>query len=614
MTIADDDLIDTTITGGPVGPTNDSTPTFTFTADPAEGATFECAVDAAPFAACATPFTPAAQPDGEHTLRVRAVTPGGDRDTTPATRAFTVDTVAPTTGIILTPQGPDAQTVTAGVFTGTVRATVELRDPPPGVANGVTRCVLDPPLPPATYDDLPVGQCPDPTTAALGSHVLYAASLDQALNVGPVATAAFTILAAPDTTIVSGPGATTWQRDPPFSFAATIPGSSFQCSVDGAAYTPCTANWRPSPLAQGSRSVRVRAISPAGAPDPTPASRAFTVARAETHDDACRVSPFAAPAGSSRLGCGWGSGCANRVACGAPLPTCPVTAVCTLTMRADFKTPLDRFLLTNLGQVVERFGTWKVQAWVGYARPERCTLALLNGETSTCAVTAERTFLGRGVPVRATYCAAAATNSNGAPFSLGPGDAGPDDQRSLSCDARVRITAASALEATAAGTHLELYAPAPGTIGVIGDISPTTRGAVIARRVEGVQAAAQERQAGRAGGVHPQADQGGQASPQAPARAQGPAGHDLQAGVGQDGQAHPHGDAEHAGQRAQAGAGPAEGLLPQAPQDAAAQGVPPRALTLRRRTPPARGADRRARGRSRPRSPAPPCRSAARGG
>jgi hypothetical protein len=41
----------TRITAGPAGPTNNSTPSFEFAADPAEGATFECRLDAADFAA-----------------------------------------------------------------------------------------------------------------------------------------------------------------------------------------------------------------------------------------------------------------------------------------------------------------------------------------------------------------------------------------------------------------------------------------------------------------------------------------------------------------------------------------------------------------------------------
>jgi hypothetical protein len=82
------------IDSGPDGPTNDSTPTFTFSAD--EPVTFACKVDADPFGACSGPgdsHTPAPLADGEHTFSVR----GTDQVNLTATdsRTFTVDTSPP---------------------------------------------------------------------------------------------------------------------------------------------------------------------------------------------------------------------------------------------------------------------------------------------------------------------------------------------------------------------------------------------------------------------------------------------------------------------------------------------------------------------------------------
>ena len=62
---------DTTITAGPSGPTDDSSPTFEFGASEA-GSTFECSVDGGAFAACASPFTVPTLPAGPHTFAVRA--------------------------------------------------------------------------------------------------------------------------------------------------------------------------------------------------------------------------------------------------------------------------------------------------------------------------------------------------------------------------------------------------------------------------------------------------------------------------------------------------------------------------------------------------------------
>ena len=89
--------LDTTITGGPPNPTNDNTPTFTFTGVAAAG--FQCRVDAAAFAGCTSPHTTAALADGTHTFQVRALAPSGAPDPTPASQTFVVDTTRPDTNI-----------------------------------------------------------------------------------------------------------------------------------------------------------------------------------------------------------------------------------------------------------------------------------------------------------------------------------------------------------------------------------------------------------------------------------------------------------------------------------------------------------------------------------
>jgi hypothetical protein len=92
---------ETAITSGPSGPTGDATPTFEFSSEP--GATFECQVDAGVFASCSSPFTTSTLADGPHTFAVRASDVATNVDASPATRAFTVDTVAPETTITRKP-------------------------------------------------------------------------------------------------------------------------------------------------------------------------------------------------------------------------------------------------------------------------------------------------------------------------------------------------------------------------------------------------------------------------------------------------------------------------------------------------------------------------------
>lgn len=89
---------DTSITANPPNPSNDSTPTFSFTGTttpPRVIAGFECRVDADAFAACTSPHTTASLSDGMHTFQVRAVDNLGTRDPTPASHIWTVDTAAP---------------------------------------------------------------------------------------------------------------------------------------------------------------------------------------------------------------------------------------------------------------------------------------------------------------------------------------------------------------------------------------------------------------------------------------------------------------------------------------------------------------------------------------
>jgi hypothetical protein len=73
---------DTVISKGPKPKTRKKKATFEFTSS--ETATFECSVDDAAFAICASPFT-VTLGKGKHSFSVRAVDTGGNADQTPAT-------------------------------------------------------------------------------------------------------------------------------------------------------------------------------------------------------------------------------------------------------------------------------------------------------------------------------------------------------------------------------------------------------------------------------------------------------------------------------------------------------------------------------------------------
>lgn len=89
-----------TITSGPAdgSRTNDSTPTFSFSATE-PGSTFQCKLDEGSFNACTSPKTLAVLSDGSHTFSVEASDPTGNTDASPASRNFTVDTTGPNSKI-----------------------------------------------------------------------------------------------------------------------------------------------------------------------------------------------------------------------------------------------------------------------------------------------------------------------------------------------------------------------------------------------------------------------------------------------------------------------------------------------------------------------------------
>ena len=81
---------------------------------------------------------------------------------------------------------------------------------------------------------------------------------------------------APETTITSAPPAAARSTSATFEFSADVP-STFQCSLDGAAFSTCTSPQAYNGLAEGAHRFDVRAIDAKGNPDPTPARHTWTV-------------------------------------------------------------------------------------------------------------------------------------------------------------------------------------------------------------------------------------------------------------------------------------------------------------------------------------------------
>jgi hypothetical protein len=259
---------DTVIESAPPAYTHDPTPAFVFTAGDGVS-TYECALDDAAFAACAGPdgtYTTPSLADGAHTLAVRATAPAGNADADPAQVAFAVDTVAPDSTVVSGPRGLTRSTEPTFAFTSTeVGTTFECQ-----------------------VDSAGFGPCSGPghqhTAPALsdGTHAFTVRATDRAGNVDlDAAQVVFVVdTAAPDTTIVSGPIGDTQSTRPTFAFNSTETGSTYECSLDGAADGACSgpgATHTTPPLAVGAHTFVVRATDGAGNEDPIPAFRSFTV-------------------------------------------------------------------------------------------------------------------------------------------------------------------------------------------------------------------------------------------------------------------------------------------------------------------------------------------------
>ena len=103
----------------------------------------------------------------------------------------------------------------------------------------------------------------------------------------------------PDTTITEGPTGLTAESRPRFAFSSDS-AAVFQCSLDGAAFGPCTSPMTTERLEDGTHQLSVRAADRyVGTLDPTPATREFVI-------DSTAPAPvrfrFSRPASPSRHG------------------------------------------------------------------------------------------------------------------------------------------------------------------------------------------------------------------------------------------------------------------------------------------------------------------------
>jgi hypothetical protein len=233
------------VDSGPADPTNATSATFGFSANE-PGSTFECRLDGGGYSACTSPKTYTSLAGGAHSFDVRATDPVGNTGS-PATASWTVDLAAPDTAVTSGPGNPS----------GTTSATFTFSASEPGSTfqcqvdgGGFAACTS-----PKTYTGL-----------GAGSHTFQVRAIDPAGNTDPSpASDTWTIdLGPPTATIDSGPPDPTNSTGATFTFGSSEPGSTFECQLDGGAYTACTTPKTYTGLAAGSHTFRVRAIDAVG--------------------------------------------------------------------------------------------------------------------------------------------------------------------------------------------------------------------------------------------------------------------------------------------------------------------------------------------------------------
>ena len=358
-----------------------------------------------------------------------------------------------------------------------------------------TRCVLDAPSPPASFDAMAPGCIASDgvTIGDAGTHVVYAASRDALGGVEDPVSRSFRIAGAPDTTITAGPEGTSFDLAPQLAFTSTIAGSTFECRLDGAAYAACGSPFRSPTLRTGRHTFEVRAISPDGVTDPVPAGRLFTIAAPVSKQLHCEVQPvyfraftfdFSHP---DRIACelrsaevgtngcvpkypcsGWTtSPCPAGNLCTYPNQLCPTGARCTLSARVSW---YDADRSVNWGAVVNvalgpqcPFGSGGASGagsttctWAPH--PKAATQCTTGFGGDRCFASASIVALGDGSPLWAGCTMQLVFGG----AIAGVSQFGSDYIRRVECDADLKIEPVTPLTATASGGSVEVYAPAAG--------------------------------------------------------------------------------------------------------------------------------------------------------
>jgi plastocyanin len=249
--------------------TQEQSASFTFHSSPAGATEFDCKLDSGSFEPCDSGEVsyPGPLSEGPHNFQVKATDANGTGPA--ATWGWIVDRTGPTTTIV-NPKPPTPNPGTSLTFkfsSNEVGATFECSLEGPDKAHGFTTCDSNTGK---TYSNL-----------ASGSYTFKVRSTDLAANQGSPASYPFTVVkdvTPPETTIVTKPPDPSASTSADFTYTSTEAGSTFECRMDGEAFSSCPPAGRSyAGLSAGPHTFQVSATDMGENTDPTPAAYSFSV-------------------------------------------------------------------------------------------------------------------------------------------------------------------------------------------------------------------------------------------------------------------------------------------------------------------------------------------------
>jgi hypothetical protein len=230
---------------GPASPSSSTTAHFEFT-DGEPNVSYVCSLDGAAFAPCSNPADFEVD-DGAHTLVVEAVDEAGNISAPDPSSTYTwaVDTIHPLVTIDSKPPAVTNQSLASFSFSATGASRYQCsRD---GAAFSLC---TSPQVYPALGD---------------GSHTFAVRTLSAGGTPGAATEYGWIVdTVPPQTTIASGPPASSQSASATFAFTSSEAASTFTCRLDGAGFVPCTSPKTYAGLGDGDHTFSVQAVDQAG--------------------------------------------------------------------------------------------------------------------------------------------------------------------------------------------------------------------------------------------------------------------------------------------------------------------------------------------------------------